>query len=845
MNRPLQGAAEKPEDLNYAKGRKRLPEDEDPTAGDPKRRKIAAAPGVPLPGSADAGDADDGDAGGGVADRDPGGDGVDGGDDDEPMADDPPASSARPGADPAGTDAPPEGDPPEPVDGGGDPPPDDAGSDPGSSSSSSNLTDITFTIPPVDYFQELQQAIDNGASPAFADYVAAVSATHDSEAGYALTHFLMMAHGTGPDWAEAWPVKAYLRVGSNHETNWADRPVSPLPRDRLEQATINWFAAVRSYRRSTAFPPASLDSVMQLDANSAAARDIASKLGVVLEPRLFNDAVETRAQWMEAMTALVSPCSGWNIALRMMDLDFGESAREEFRGALTPLLRDINPRTGFVASHVPYASPIWWRFAAVFVNKNRAANQRSWFDSIHWDAVNICGNRFKQYDLPWPSTLLMNFLRGTGTYRNMCLRLDDLMKKLREECLRSVYRPWRLYIRDIGEGERKENYESFRQMVKIVEGGRWPYTPKFARDTWLSWQNLVLTHDAGTTLNDIAFFDKLRAVAIRAANEKAVWVEVPVRDATISTSDYVWKDLQIALLDLDLAEVWRSWVCAHERLEADPEVDIESETLVWTLDLEYRTGILNGERAVGPIYLIRLEAWRSLRRLANLPTSKLSTQTRARFEDIQDRVLDFRNRFGVLLECLPIPPGGLNDIFCGQLTIGMESKMKKIADETWAQYEDFVYDQDNLSHVADRNQRRAIRKALQPRGLDYPPHEPDPQVKLRGAADADALGFDSRRSGVGNGGHWHFEGIIGSGSYGHAGLWVQFNDSGEMVERMVVKECYLDERFNNRSNWVGGIRRRVVKEDMITRNLSKLEGSGNVVASLGYAVYESRMMFRM
>jgi hypothetical protein len=131
-------------------------------------------------------------------------------------------------------------------------------------------------------------------------------------------------------------------------------------------------------------------------------------------------------------------------------------------------------------------------------------------------------------------------------------------------------------------------------------------------------------------------------------------------------------------------------------------------------------------------------------------------------------------------------------------------------------------------------------------GIHFLPHETPPVLQEGVAfwpAQANALGFGGDRVDID--GSWTFQKTLGTGGWGHAGLWLKLDSLNRVLDRKVVKESYMQHAFNQQTYWVGEMARRTVKEEVMMRTLSALPNSGNIVRSEGSAVYDKlRMMMK-
>ena len=87
---------------------------------------------------------------------------------------------------------------------------------------------------------------------------------------------------------------------------------------------------------------------------------------------------------------------------------------------------------------------------------------------------------------------------------------------------------------------------------------------------------------------------------------------------------------------------------------------------------------------------------------------------------------------------------------------------------------------------------------------------------------------------------------IGSGGYGQAGLWVEYDDYGGIVQRLVLKETYtIEANWNAPFIWEGNINDRYPLEVSVHSRLSDIDKDATcIVRFLAHAVYVRKQMYR-
>ncbi|KAF2765621.1 kinase-like protein [Teratosphaeria nubilosa] len=106
------------------------------------------------------------------------------------------------------------------------------------------------------------------------------------------------------------------------------------------------------------------------------------------------------------------------------------------------------------------------------------------------------------------------------------------------------------------------------------------------------------------------------------------------------------------------------------------------------------------------------------------------------------------------------------------------------------------------------------------------------------------LGFGGVNVGIP--GTWVFEGTLGQGNLGHAGLWAKYDTNGRKTEAVVVKETYLSESdWNGEWFWQGNPVDRMPREVYIHQKLSSCPSACNIVTFRGHSIHESHRMYRI
>lgn len=148
------------------------------------------------------------------------------------------------------------------------------------------------------------------------------------------------------------------------------------------------------------------------------------------------------------------------------------------------------------------------------------------------------------------------------------------------------------------------------------------------------------------------------------------------------------------------------------------------------------------------------------------------------------------------------------------------------------------------------------RKASESEAIGHQTEPPaDSKPWPEHAMDAAAMKTQRRLEGLANvpdqpdGTHWQSGRLLGSGSFGSAFIWFQLDDQGNVVDRVVVKDCYVAaSRFCELHNWHGDPRdpgTREHAEIAAMRLVVNRPGAHNIVHYRGHSVDDERRWYRV
>jgi hypothetical protein len=381
-----------------------------------------------------------------------------------------------------------------------------------------------------------------------------------------------------------------------------------------------------------------------------------------------------------------------------------------------------------------------------------------------------------------------------------------------------------------------------------VEAGGFPYLPSRARVTRRKWDE-IQTHvmKRGPTPADLAAFVANRTMALLWIN-RGIFVDPPPMTAAITTAAHNAQANTLLLLK-DKPSVAHSW---DRAIAEETEFNPFGATLT-TIQAD-RTAMDNivslGNFAHGLGFSRKTRAWNDLAVMTvdNTLPVEILRNIEGRYNDLYDVVMDFVDDFGVFFDpAVPLipQPNPLTAEYCQRLVRHIRTRKNRVIQGMWSIYRECVLFNLTAAQALQEGQRDIARQRLRLFGFEKVPHLDTnlfPPIQTQRDM-AVALGFDQGRVDVP--GNWTFHETAGSGSWGHAGLWVERDLQGLISNRIVVKESYLRDGFNKHNYWVGNTCRRVVKEENITRYLTRLPNSSNIVRSEAYGVYEKLNMYRV
>lgn len=91
-------------------------------------------------------------------------------------------------------------------------------------------------------------------------------------------------------------------------------------------------------------------------------------------------------------------------------------------------------------------------------------------------------------------------------------------------------------------------------------------------------------------------------------------------------------------------------------------------------------------------------------------------------------------------------------------------------------------------------------------------------------------------------GEWSYLTIVGEGGNGRASLYVKYGPNGAVIQRVIVKESFVNRNWNWPSYWYGNVSDRIPREAGLHRLLPTHK---HIIEFLGYHVYKSLKMIRL
>lgn len=108
-----------------------------------------------------------------------------------------------------------------------------------------------------------------------------------------------------------------------------------------------------------------------------------------------------------------------------------------------------------------------------------------------------------------------------------------------------------------------------------------------------------------------------------------------------------------------------------------------------------------------------------------------------------------------------------------------------------------------------------------------------------------SLGFDDERINIPQK-HWSFKEVLGRGSFGIATLWVRYDMSGRITDRIVIKQNIANPAmWDWEKTWYGDKSNRIPMEYHLNTQIATRTDAFNVVQCRTYATYDNHKVYRL
>lgn len=338
-------------------------------------------------------------------------------------------------------------------------------------------------------------------------------------------------------------------------------------------------------------------------------------------------------------------------------------------------------------------------------------------------------------------------------------------------------------------------------------------------------------------------FDTLfeRANSLR-CKDQAFAMEPPEWIVGQSPADYVEKTLRQAVMDKERSYFDPLWEEAMDK-ERIAGNKVKARELKQR-HAKMRSKLLKGDRPYLPALEDCLSNWMALRAHANFSTGRTPARMQA-FSQLLANVNSL-DRYNIYISPPPWPLELSWEEYVPILTDTVLAERKRHYILAWDK-ERFP---DGRDHDVDEvfNERfRALQEHVMKGGGPYMPRETVPAAPVAAVEAPESkqqtaidLGFGTPE---GLPGRWSFKDTLGEGTYGHAGIWVQYSDHGTIITRVVLKDSYLTEGWDNvrfRRD-MGSAHYEVI----VSRALAGLPSNENVVRYIADATYARLKMYRI
>lgn len=317
-------------------------------------------------------------------------------------------------------------------------------------------------------------------------------------------------------------------------------------------------------------------------------------------------------------------------------------------------------------------------------------------------------------------------------------------------------------------------------------------------------------------------------------------IHPPPRPEGAADGKYLTEVLRQVAIEEQLVKYRPQWEEAI-RARAQDEAAAQRCTHLWeTMQQEARSG---KQQPYGPTEHDWRTEWDALDHMfsAKMPTKK----EQKRYADIRTVIQTQFDRYGEFIWPSEWPTTQPPPEFCGALRRHVFQARDNLFHQAWEEACSMAEEADDQDrYYVLRTDWGVALQYLRAGQESWRPGEPMPEQVSKKETTI-RTGFDTEQSTFE--GYWNYEKVLGEGGQGLASLWLKVDAANNILQRVVIKDCYLEPYNweNNWQYWQGDMHRRVPKEEYIARLLKECEDSDHIIRCHCHAIYELLNMFRI
>jgi hypothetical protein len=383
----------------------------------------------------------------------------------------------------------------------------------------------------------------------------------------------------------------------------------------------------------------------------------------------------------------------------------------------------------------------------------------------------------------------------------------------------------------------RDRLEQGQQKFNVhIAGGGWGYQPDdqrlfvtILRERWVQQTSLLGMQDAAIVIDD-----ELLETFLRFENP----VAPPEWRNGVSAHQYVTSIQARTLHDAHLRQVSLSWNLEIQALRSGLSPDEEKAHAQEIARDEMLQTCQAGEmEPYGPDQAEFFKIWRPV--LNRLRSPSLAPSMKPRLQDIFDKARDVSIAHDITVTPIEAEHGQADSEYIPVLYAAIDHQIDSFCKKAWQLAA-------NKASLDEKKKKKSefvdMRANAKEYGRYYWPDEWPLQDSEEQRPSAQQLGFEGVRAG--QTGTWHFLGTAGEGNFGHAGIWGKMNEFGSVLDKIVVKETYCKDMWDESWLWTGQPGSEPLEYSIVNK-IGRLQESYNIVRYRGYAVYDCLRTYRL